>query len=511
MAYIPKSDSVVAFQSQPSSMLVGASIIGVIPTQQQGTVISSIAGIPNVNIASIAGTGVQLLDDNTNNVNPSSVVNKLPVIGRNTLWFNANATWERQRQIENAQNAASTGITAAGLVAQFDDTTPSGVTENNFAPLRMSSVRGLYTTIRDSAGNERGVNVDVANAMQVNTGGSVVAFQGGNQITSIVNTVPSSVIVGASIFGQLPGGTATIGSVVVIQGTNPHVFTGSIQGTVSVLGTVPVTQSGGWSNSIVSANPSSVQVGASIFGQLPAGTALLGSIVAIQGTSPWNIAGSVAAAQIGTQITSLVSTIPSSVIVGSSIFGQLPAGTAVIGSVAVLQGTNPFVITGSIQGNIGGSVVAFISANSSSIYGMRNDALTSFLGADQTERPIVTDSAGRIIIKQFAGEQACIISYTGSVVSGSVTLMQASVIGSRSYITDFWVVNTGSIANLITFQGGDTSVIGYTIAPGGGGSNSPGIAIPLRTTLSQDLAFKVTPNGTISSVIYVTVKGYQAP
>src|SRR4051812_27609494 len=47
--------------------------------------------------------------------------------------------------------------------------------------------------------------------------GSVVAFQGGVYRTSIVSTVPSSVLVGASIFGQLPAGTAPLGSVAVLQ------------------------------------------------------------------------------------------------------------------------------------------------------------------------------------------------------------------------------------------------------------------------------------------------------
>ncbi len=46
------------------------------------------------------------------------------------------------------------------------------------------------------------------------------------------------------------------------------------------------------------------------------------------------------------------------------------------------------------------------------------------------------------------------------------------------------------------------------MAPAGGGESSPGIAIPLKTAISQDLVF--TPLSA-SSVIYLTVKGYQAP
>ena len=54
------------------------------------------------------------------------------------------STWDRQRPISNSLDSTGTGITAAGLVAQFDDTTPSTVTENQFSTVRMSSRRALY-------------------------------------------------------------------------------------------------------------------------------------------------------------------------------------------------------------------------------------------------------------------------------------------------------------------------------------------------------------------------------
>lgn len=259
---------------------------------------------------------------------------------------------------------------------------------------------------------------------------------------------------------------------------------------------------------------------------LSAGNNVIGSVATLQGTNPWIIVGSVYGSgstvsfQGGTQVTSLVSTVPSSVIVGSSIFGQLPAGTAVIGSVAVLQGTNPWLIS-SVYGNISGSVVAFqsgtwmlsvIGSNPSSLlvgnYAQRNDAVASFLGGNLTWNPFATDSAGRTLVKPFASEDATIISYTGSIVSGSVQLIQASALGKRNYITDFWLSNTGATTTLVTIQGGDTSVLGQFIAPTGGGMSSPGIAIPLKTTSAQDLAFKVSPS---TSVLYLSLKGYQAP
>ena len=323
--------------------------------------------------------------------------------------------------------------------------------------------------------------------------GSIVTYQ----------IVPSSNLGGASIFGQLPAGTAPLGSVATLQGTNPWIMTGSVQGfptTQNVSGSVVSYPLGTIITSLVSTVPSSVIVGASVFGN-----------VGISGTPNVNTAGSVVAFQGGTQITSVVSTVPSSVLVGTSIFGQLPAGTAPLGSIAALQGTNPWNIAGSVAAFQAGTQITSISGavgGSSSVYVMRNDAIASFLGANLTVRPAIGDSAGRVITKPFAAEDSATFTYTGSVVSGSVTLIKASAIGQRNYITDFWVSNTGATTTLVTFQDGSTSIIGRTIGPTGGGSNAPGIAIPLKTNPSQDLAFTVSPS---TSVLHITVNGYQAP
>jgi len=70
----------------------------------------------------------------------------------------------------NTLNVASPAALLTGPVAQFDDTSPTTISENNFGPLRMSTRRELYTQIRDAAGNERGVNVNAQNAALVAAG-----------------------------------------------------------------------------------------------------------------------------------------------------------------------------------------------------------------------------------------------------------------------------------------------------------------------------------------------------
>lgn len=80
--------------------------------------------------------------------------------------FNA-STYDRTRSVTNATNSTGTGITATGILAQFDDVTPTSITENQFGNVRMSANRNLYSTIRDAAGNERGANVTAAGALVV--------------------------------------------------------------------------------------------------------------------------------------------------------------------------------------------------------------------------------------------------------------------------------------------------------------------------------------------------------
>lgn len=70
------------------------------------------------------------------------------------------SNYDRRRSIINANDTIGTGIAAAGILAQFDDTSPGTVTENRFGNIRMSVRREMYTQIRDAAGNERGMNVD---------------------------------------------------------------------------------------------------------------------------------------------------------------------------------------------------------------------------------------------------------------------------------------------------------------------------------------------------------------
>lgn len=178
-----------------------------------------------------------------------------------------------------------------------------------------------------------------------------------------------------------------------------------------------------------------------------------------------------------------------------------PSGALVTtaSSVVAFQGTSPWVIgNSSVQvlnfptnQNVSGSVVATIS-------GTPNVNTAGSVVAFQGTNPWLSSV--------WLATPGTPIRYTGSVVSTSVTLIQASAAGKKSYVTDFWAANTGATTTLLTFKDGSTSVLGYTIAPTGGGSNSPGILTPMVTATAQDLVFQAT---TGTSILYLTVNGYQ--
>jgi hypothetical protein len=110
------------------------------------------------------------------------------------------STHDRRRSIVNGTNSTGTGIAAAGLVAQFDDVSPTSITENQFGNLRISANRNLYGTIRDAAGNERGANVTASNALVVD--GSAVTQPVSGTVTSNIGTTN-----GLALDATLTGGT----------------------------------------------------------------------------------------------------------------------------------------------------------------------------------------------------------------------------------------------------------------------------------------------------------------
>lgn len=320
--------------------------------------------------------------------------------------------------------------------------------------------------------------------------GSVASFQAGPQITSLVSTTPSSVQVGASIMGIAPvtltantippassilvGVTAnTNGSIVTTTGYPQTVlqitsgpgasitaainFEGTVDGTqfvpiqgynfaTNVISSMATVESNwafntaglqairarvsNWSVGSITARAVVSPTDARAFSGVIVGNPSISGTVAATQQGAWNIAGSVAAIQAGTWKPSI-------------------ASNYVVGSASVV----------SAIGNLS--------------LGVRNDTLASVLAvSDGQYIPWTVGPAGENIVAdapftKWVQGTADFRANTGA----SITVIAAQGASIFTYVREVQVANMGSASVLVTFSGATSSIIGYTIAPAGGGSN----------------------------------------
>lgn len=527
MAYIPNSNSVVAFQSDPTKLVATASVIQgtspwiVAPNNSSVITISSGSVATVIIGGSIAASFTPPANQSVSGTVQTDVRGSVAVAiisGSIAATFTPPA------------NQSVSGTVGASIIGQL----PAGT-----APL------GSVATLQ-------GTNPWII-VGSVYGAGSVVSFQGGTQVTSLVSTIPSSVIVGASIFGQLPAGTAVLGSIATLQGTNPWIITGSVQGSFSPSGNQSV--SGTVGASVIGTAPVKLESSnASVISIIPGSVAvaIISGSIAATFTPPANqsVSGTVGANQSGGWTVSIVTA------TAASSLGKAQGNAAGITDVgvanlmvqtstlaAITQNDNAYIVQrgdkwgntwvsmgtkidpvndailvyqGSVFNvNVAGSITGTYAEDAAHttadkgifMLGVRNDTMASVASADLDYTFRAVDSQGRTIIKPFIPNDGTLIEYVGSIVSGSVQLIQASAVGKRNYVTDIELSNTGAATTLLTLQGGDTSIIGQYIVPTGSGNNPSAFNLPLRSTRSQDLAFKVSPS---SSVVYVNIRGYQA-
>ena len=336
--------------------------------------------------------------------------------------------------------------------------------------------------------------VIASNQSPVSVSGTVIATPSGNQsVSGAITAPPGSVmavfIASGSVAASFtpPANQSVSGTVVALMGGS---WSASVQGSFSVIGTVPVTQAGAWSTSVVAVGNQSVS---------GAITAPPGSIMQIMGS----VSGTVIATPTGNQSVSGATTAPPGSVqaVRTDAASVIAVSTNVGSVIAIIQAP-------SIVGTYAEDVTHATADRGIFTLGVRNDAVASFVGTNLDYSPIGTDSAGRTLTKPFSAEESRVEGYN-SVVSGSVTtLVGAAGTGLRNYITDVMIANTGAATTLVTFSsGGGASILGYTIAPAGGGSNMT-FQMPIRTLENQTFGFQATPS---TSILFATVKGFKAP
>lgn len=174
-----------------------------------------------------------------------------------------------------AHDAAASGNPLM-IGAEFDDTAPDSVDEGDVGRLRISANRNLYVTLRDAAGNERGLNIDssgnigvtdASGSLTVDNGGTfaVQAAQSGTwNITNVSGTV--SLPTGAATAAKQPAlGTAGTASsdVITVQGiasmtalkVDGSAVTQPVSGTVAVTNASLTTLAGAvYAEDVASAN-----------------------------------------------------------------------------------------------------------------------------------------------------------------------------------------------------------------------------------------------------------------
>ncbi len=456
MAYIPPTNSVVAFQSDPTKLLVHASVSGTVTTTGGNSSVQVVGQIPP---ASVSGVG-------TFNVNPVGSGSMYAVLKDSSVAaLQGTNPWVVQ--LTSGSVITTGGNSSVQVVGQMPPQSVSGVGQFTVNHVGNGSV---VAVLKDSSvAALQGTNPWFVQL----TSGSVITT-GGNSSVQVVGLMPPQSVSGVGTFNVNPVGNGSViavlttSSVAALQGTNPW--------QVIVPGSVVTV----WKDSSVLAALTSTN--ASVISRLTNS-----SVATLQGTNPWIVAGSVFQYQAGTTITSIS---------GTLTIGAITSGASIVGT---YQEDN-----------------AHTSADRGLFtLGVRNDTVASFTSATLDYSPIATDSAGRTLTKPFSGNEASVWSTASAVSAGtasgvaSVVVFPAAGAGLKNYITDFAISNTGATTTLVTFIDNDNSILGKFIAPTGGGSNMPGLNMPIvNVSLNNRIGMILSAS---TSVLHVWAAGYKAP
>ncbi len=332
---------------------------------------------------------------------------------------------------------------------------------------------------------DRSINVSVIGAVTIT--GSIVSV-GNGSVSGAIN-VSGSVLLGSSNASVITvaQNSSTIaivtGSVVAIPIGNQ-----SVSGTIdaSILGWVPIQPSNTsiitrWADSSVIARVTGSVV------TIPSGNQSISGAI--------NISGSVL---LGSSNASIISYLQSSSIIainaGSVI--AVPTGS----TIAILQAP-------SIVGTYAEDAAHATADKGIFVLQVRNDLMSSVTSADGDYSPIAGGPIGETITAN---------SPITKWVQGTADLRGAATLGASAiaiatggssvftYITGVQVANMGSASVLVTFASGG-SILGYTIAPAGGGSN---IYYPNALKTPANFGFAASISG-IASVL-VSAQGFVA-
>jgi hypothetical protein len=178
------------------------------------------AGVAPVDVT--AGLKVDLGADNDVTVTGTVTVGSHAVTNAGTFAVQVDgAALTALQVIDNpvlVDDAAFTPATSSVMMAgfEFDDSSPDSVNEGDAGAARMSANRNIYMTIRDAAGNERGLNVD-ASGLIGTTSADLIAATAGQAIDAALTSNP--VVTGLRASFSRPTAVSADGDVQAAWGT----------------------------------------------------------------------------------------------------------------------------------------------------------------------------------------------------------------------------------------------------------------------------------------------------
>lgn len=232
--------------------------------------------------------------------------------------------------------------------------------------------------------------------------------------------------------------------------------------------------------------------------QLITGIGVIGSVAVLQGTAPW---------LVNVPTPSYLSIQPGGSVLNANISGSV-AARLFASSVSALQGTEPWVI-GSIVGTYAEDAVHGTTDKGIFTLNVRNDTMSSVTSADGDYGALSVGPVGEAIVANSPITKW--VSGRTSVMNGvSVQALAAPGASIFTYITGINVINESANTARVTITQGLGAVVAsmltWVIAPAGGGSNSTYLN-PIRVLDNNGVSASVN---SATASIYVTITGFTA-
>ena len=395
---------------------------------------------------------------------------------------------------------ATTPVVMVGF--QFDDTLPDSVNEGDAGAARMSANRNVYTTIRDAAGNERGVNVNASNQLAVSVDNTV--------------TVGSHAVTNAGTFAVQVDGSA----LTALQLIDDIVFTDDLAFTpatskIAVIGgefddTLPDSVDEGDAGAFrMSANRCQyVNIRDNAGNERGLNVDASGNIAVTQ-SGTWNI-GTVTTVTTCSTVTTL------SQFAGNAI--NLGAGAAGTGTLRTITASDSPEVTSlgvmddwdntaSDGASVSGDVAHDgVDAGEPVKVGAvaRSSEQTAVANADRVN--LVADLVGKLITLPYCNPENLLDgTNTATSSTANVEIEAAQAAGVRIYATGFIVSNSSTTFTEVNIKDGITIRLVYP-APGTSGACHP-LPSPLQGTAATALNFNTTGSVAAVKVSYLGYKG----